>query len=387
MNFLQEQNFVQFVRRNQMKITRREFLTVASSMAGLLGLKATGLMDLQKAFAGSGDPSVIWLQGQSCTGCSVSLLNSIYFATIDELLLNTINLEYHPNLMASAGDFAINAAQVARPSNGELMDLQGEWLQKGPGLSNDLNSDSNVNFVDFGALARRGYILVVEGAIPTGANGDYCGVANGLTMVDAMRRFAPSATHIVAVGTCATYGGIAAARPNPTGALGVKDALTYIGVSKPVVNIPGCPIHPDWLVGTLIDVLTGATLSLDSNGRPTKYYGAIVHNNCQYLSSFNSYYSSELSHANNRSCLSCHSNSDSDIRGAKVLGATGCLFALGCKGRQTYCDCSTRKWNSAAKSQNGINWCVGAGSPCYGCTQPNFPDGMSPFYTLGGGGV
>ena len=342
-----------------MHVTRREFLRAAAGMAGMLGLQTTGLLKLEEALAGSGDPSVIWLQGQSCTGCSISFLNSIYYASVDDILLNKINLEYHPNVMATAGDFAISAAQVARPSTGELLDMQAEWLQKGQNLNLDLNGDGIVNFVDYALLSKRGYILIIEGSIPTGANGGYCEIGGGMSMVDALRIFSKHASQIIAVGTCASYGGMYGAKPNPTGALGVTAALNYIGQPKPVINIPGCPMHPDWLVGTIIDLLTGTAVTLDSNGRPTKFYPAqVIHEHCP-------------------------------LRGteeANILGQSGCLIELGCKGPRAHADCHIRKWNCPAAGKTGVNWCIGAGSPCIGCTEPTFPDGMTPFYRSGGDG-
>jgi len=354
-------------------------------MAGALGLQASGLMKLQEALAGSGNPSVIWLQGQSCTGCSISFLNSIYYASVDTILLDKINLEYHPNVMAAAGDFAISAAQVARPSNGELMEVSNQWMQK-TNISMDLNGDGIVNFVDYALLARRGYILIVEGAIPTGAAGQYCEIGGGMTMLNALGLFSKYAGQIIAIG-CACYGGIPASGSNPTNAMGVSDALKYLNISKNVINIPGCPIHPDWLVGTIVNLLTGTAVPLDSLSRPTAYYGTLVHTACPNLGAFNSSYSGRLGHAGNKSCLACHSRGDTDVANPRTLGLTGCLFALGCKGRQTHCDCPTRKWNSPAAGQTGVNWCVQAGSPCIGCTEPSFPDSMTPFYTLNGGGA
>jgi len=370
-----------------MRISRREFFRAAAGMAGVLGLQSSGLLKLQEALAGAGNPSVIWLQGQGCTGCSVSFLNSVYYATVDTLLLDKINLEYHPNVMAPAGDFAISAAQVARPSTGELIDMGGEWSQKAPGLNMDLNGDGIVNFVDYALLAKRGYILIVEGAIPTGAAGAYCEIGGGMTMLTALGLFAKYASQIIAVGTCATFGGIPAASPNPTNAMGVSAALTSLGQSRPVINIPGCPIHPDWLVGTIVNLLTGTAVPLDSQSRPTAFFGTLVHSACPFLSSFNSSISGRLGHADNRSCLACHSRTDGEVPNPRTLGAAGCLFSLGCKGRQTYCDCPTRKWNSPAAGQTGVNWCVQAGSPCIGCTEPTFPDSMTPFYTLSGSGA
>jgi hydrogenase small subunit len=340
-----------------MKVTRREFLRAAAGMAGVLGLEASGLLKLQEVLAASGAPSVIWLQGQSCTGCSVSFLNSIHYATVDDLLLNSINLEYHPNVMAAAGDFAISAAQVARPSTGELKGLNSEWLNSGQDLSFDLNGDGIVNFIDYALVARRGYILVIEGAIPVGSDGHFCHIGGEMSMIDALRVFSAHASQIITVGTCAAYGGIPAAGSNPTDAMGVEEALNHIGQPQSVINIPGCPIHPDWLVGTVVSILTGQKVNLDDKGRPLSYFGKKIHDtgNCPYK----------------------------EEPKAHTLGMPGyCLKDIGCNGPETYCDSFVRQWNSPAKGQNGVNWCISAGSPCIGCTEPKFPDGMSPFYRL-----
>lgn len=332
-----------------MQLSRREFLKAAAA----IGLTAAEFSKIQQAVAGNGDPPVIWLQGQGCTGCSVSFLNSVYYATVDSLLLNTISLEYHATVMAAAGDFAISAASVPRPSPSEIMALANDWLKTGTNLPTDLNGDNKVNWLDYALLAKRGYILVVEGAIPTGSDGLFCTVGGELTMLDALRTFSQYASAIIAVGTCGCYGGISAGAPNTTAAKGVKDALAYLGISKPVINIPGCPVHPDWLVGTLSYFLVnGAALPLDASGRPLDYFRYKIHDKCP-------------------------------LKGTgevKMIGQYGCLQEVGCRGEQTYADCYLRKWNSPAAGQYGVNWCIGARTPCHGCTQPNFPDGMSPFY-------
>ncbi len=371
-----------------MKVNRREFLRAAAAMAGTIGLEAAGLLKLQEIFAAPGTPSVIWLQGAGCTGCSISFLNSIYYATVDEVLLNSINLEYHPNIVPPAGDFAISADRISRPSAGELKGINAEWLGSSQTLNFDLNSDGIVNFVDFAALAKRSFILVVEGAVPFGSNGAFCEIASNLTMAEAMNQFGSAASQIIAIGSCAAFGGIPAGTPNPTEALSVEQSLTRLGIQKPLINIPGCPSHPDWLVGTIVSILTtGSVPALDSNKRPTAYFGNTVHSTCPNLNSFNSAYNPRLSHANGLSCLSCHTRTDTHVPNPRSLGSTGCLYALGCKGRLTYADCSTRKWNSPAKGQAGVSWCVQAGSPCIGCTEPGFPDSMAPFQTLNGSGA
>ena len=300
-----------------MKITRRDFLKASAALGSALALKASGLMQLQKALAGGPNaPPVIWLQGQGCTGCSVSLLNTIHYMTIDDLLINTLDVKFHPTVMAAAGDLAVEAAEDAR--------------------------------------ATGGYVLVIEGAIPRGAGGDYCHIWPGMTMLDALRSFAENAGAILAVGTCACYGGMSAGSPNPTSAAGVEDILGR----GSAINIPGCPAHPDWIVGTVAAFLAGSPIDLDGDGRPMEFFCEHVHNNC--------------------------TNRGLGGGQARFLGDSGCLASLGCNGQQTHADCPIRKWNASAAGGYGVNWCVGARNPCQGCTEPDFPDGMSPFYHLKG---
>jgi hydrogenase small subunit len=343
-----------------MKIKRREFLKAAFAAAGALGLEASGLIKLQEVLAANGLPPVIWLQGASCTGCSMSFLNSINLKSAKDILIEDIDLQYHPNLSAAAGDLAISAASVVTPSLNELQGLATDWLST-DGTSNfDLDGDGDVNLVDFAKLSKRGYILVVEGAIPTS---EFCEIADGLTMIDALDMFSANASLIVCVGTCASFGGIPASGANPTGAMGVNDALVSLGKSPTAINISGCPVHPDWFVGTLVSALTGQAIPLDDDRRPTAYFGNTTHSGCEFN----------------------YQNSPK----VRTLGEVGCLNPVGCKGELTKSDCGLRKWNSGGPGENGVNWCIGAGSPCIGCTEKGFPDGdFAPFYNLGttGGG-
>jgi hydrogenase small subunit len=342
-----------------MRLTRREFVKLA---AGLGVASAVNLTFLEKALAGNGDPRVIWLQGQGCSGCSVSLLNSINMVAVDDLLIDTINMEYHSTLIAAAGDVAFSDIDGVHPSPTELAAFGSEWLSAGKDF--DLNNDGVVNFIDFNELAKQGYILVVEGAIPTGAAGNFCHVGGHMTMLQAFEKFSANASHIIAIGTCAAYGGIPAAAPDVTGALGVEAAITYIAeensvpeIQVPVINIPGCPTHPDWFVGTVSYMLAnGAVPPLDVQGRPLMYFADKIHPNC------------------------LHKGKDPIM--ANALGDPGCMENLGCKGRITSGDCPIRKWNSPDLNENGVNWCVEARTPCHGCTESDFPDGKTPFFTL-----
>jgi len=235
------------------------------------------------------------------------------------------------------------------------------------------------------AYAKGGYVLAVEGAIPTGSYSRACTLWPGTTALSGIKQYAQKAGFILAVGSCAAYGGVVAGKPNPTRAKGVKSATK---TSRTVIHIPGCPAHPDWVVGTVAYLLKyGKAPSLDSNGRPKLFYAQVMHDLCPLLSEYDSHFGRRARHGGGRSCLTCHSRDDHEIPDPRTLSGPGCLFALGCEGLKTHCDCPTRKWNGGAAGQPGVNWCVGAGSPCIGCTEPKFPDAMSPFYTLSGPGV
>ena len=158
---------------------------------------------------------------------------------------------------------------------------------------------------------------------------------NDVTMLDAVKRYAANATAVISVGTCASYGGVSAASPNPTLVQPVSTAL-----GQKTINIPGCPPHPDWIVAGLVAVLADAPITLDAAGRPDAIYGTNVHQNCPRRSGAE----------------------------ATTYGVDGqCLRQLGCRGPATTAQCPALLWNS------GRNWCVDANAPCIGCTEPTFP--------------
>ncbi len=300
-----------------MRISRRDFLKAAAAAVAAGQLSPSAFAGLQSAMQ-EGGPSVIWLQGSGCDGCAVSFLNSIHYASVDDLLINTLDVDFQSNLMAATGDLAVSAANAA--------------------------------------AAEPGYILIVEGAIPTGANGAYCILWPGMTMLDGVVSFAANAGYIIALGACASFGGVTSGSPNPTMAQGVGEVL---GDDPRLINLPGCPAHPDWLVGTIVYLLTAGTIPpLDEHRRPLEYFGKRIHDNC----------------------LNRREYCGQGIEFAAQLGDEGCMEFLGCKGKHTYSDCPMRKWNSGGPGQMGVNWCIGARSPCLGCVNPDFPDGMSPFY-------
>lgn len=308
-----------------MRISRRDFLKYCVGSATALGLEASGISKLEKALFAGTAPRVIWLAASNCTGCTVSLANRIRQTInrvdttgpldLKELLVGTIDLAFHPNLMGAAGDQAVEAILTAEQLAG--------------------SGDK--------------FILAVEGGVPTALNGKACFLwtENGkdVTAMEAVKRLSANAKAILSIGTCASFGGMSGASPNPTGIQSVK-AVT----GKSTVNIPGCPAHPDWIVGTIAHFMAGTLGNLDSYGRPVKYFptGSTIHSRCE---------------RNERSW-------------ASTFGQEGlCLADRGCKGRNTRGDCPVRKWNS------GTNWCVGANALCIGCTESGFPDKFSPFFS------
>ena len=289
------------------KLNRRDFIKICAGSAAAISLSGY-LAPFMKEAVAAGAPQVIWLQGASCTGCSISLLNTVH-PEIKEVLTKVISLTYHPNLSAAAGDLALQEAVY-------------KVAETNP----------------------KNFFLVVEGAVPTGADGRYCmvGEKDGEHVVfeKLLTDVGSKAKAILNFGTCSAYGGIPATEPNPTGCKPVSAVIKNV----PLVNVPGCPPHPDWMVGTLAHVLLYGDLpELDNFGRPKMFFDTIIHDNCQRRQYF-----------------------DNAIF-AKTFGEMGCMLELGCKGPYAHCDATTRLWN------HGANWCVQCGSVCIGCTEPQFP--------------
>ena len=269
---------------------------------------------------------VVWLQGGACTGCSVSLLNSLAPDATSLILRELtpgkhLSLRFHMTVMAGQGKQIVDV-------------LRDEAVEN-----------------------RGGYVLVMEGTLHPG--GDLfatLGEADGaeVPIHEHAAELARGALAVVAMGTCACFGGIPAAEGNLTGAVSMESLLQKEGIDVPLVHIPGCPPHPDWLVGSLMAVglygLEAVAAGLDELRRPKMFYGKNIHETCPRRADFDA------------------------GRIAANFGEPGCLYELGCKGPVTFADCPTRMWNS------GTNWCVGAGSPCHGCVEPDFPDRLSPLY-------
>lgn len=285
-------------------VRRRDFLKACMMAAAAVGLPASvGKRWAEAAEAGL-KPVVIWLHFQECTGCTESLLRTSH-PGIAELILDLISLDYHETLFAAAGH------QIEEVLDAAIEENAGK------------------------------FVCIVEGAIPTKDDGIYCKIA-GHTAIDMLTRVGEKAAAVIAIGSCASWGGIPSADPNPTGAVGAKDILT----DKPVVTIPGCPANPYNLLGTVLQFVTlGSLPALDDKNRPLFAYGRTIHEHCPRRAHFDA------------------------GRFAREFGDEGhrlgyCLYSLGCKGPETHANCSTNHFGEVPDC-----WPIGIGAPCFGCTE------------------
>ena len=288
-------------------ISRRTFLKFCTSIASAMALSPAAAAQMAETLARVQRQSVIWLSFQECTGCTESITRS-HKPSLENLIFDFVSLDYHHTLQAASGHAAEEAREQAMQANNGK------------------------------------YILIVDGSIPTKDDGVYSTIA-GITNLDMLKQVAKDAAAIVAVGTCATFGGLPKASPNPTGAVAVSDIID----DKPIINIPGCPPIPVVMTGVLAHVLTFGIPELDSLGRPKSFYGDSIHDRCyrrpfydrgQFAKSF-------------------------DDEGARK---GWCLYELGCKGPVTHNACATVKWN------NGTSFPIQSGHGCIGCSEPDFWD-------------
>ena len=307
-----EETLIEILQRQG--VSRRGFLKFCTAMASLMAMPPGVAPAIAEALSKARRPTVIWLSFQECTGCTESLTRS-HSPTVENLILDAVSLDYHHTLQAASG----TAAEEAR-----------EHAMKEA----------------FGK-----YLLIVDGSIPTRDNGIYSTIA-GMTNLQMLQESAKGAAAVVAVGTCAAFGGLPHAKPNPTGAVPVTDIVK----DKPVINVPGCPPIPVVITGVLAHYLTWGTLpDLDQHNRPLSFFGDSIHDRCYRRPFYD------------------------QGKFAKTFDDEGarngwCLYELGCKGPTTYNACATSKWN------NGTSFPIQSGHPCLGCSEPDFWDAGS-FYT------
>jgi hydrogenase small subunit len=295
-------------------VSRRDFVKFCTAMAAALALPSSFIPKIAEALEKKQKPILVWLEFQDCAGNTEALLRATK-PTVAEIVLDILSVEYHETIMAAAG----------KQAEKSLMDVVKNHKGK--------------------------YIAIVEGSIPLKDGGIYCTIG-GRSAVDIAKEVCGNALATIAVGTCAAYGGIPAAKPNPTGAAGVTEALPGIKT----INLPGCPVNVENITATVVHYLTfGALPALDTLGRPYFAYGKRIHDNCERRAHFDA------------------------GQYVKRWGDEGhrlgwCLYEMGCKGPETYKNCPTVKYNE------GTSWPVQAGHGCIGCAAPKFWDTMAPFY-------
>jgi hydrogenase small subunit len=291
---------------------RRDFLQFCGFAAAAAGLAPTARGAVAKAFEKKQRPPVVWLHFQECTCCSESFIRASH-PIVADVLLDAISLDYSETLQAAAGHQAEKCLQ-----------------------------DTLKNFAGK-------YILLVEGSVPTEDGGIHCTIG-GRTALDILREAAQGAAAIVAWGNCASFGCVQGARPNPTGATPIHKIL-----SRPVINVPGCPPIADVMVGVVTHVLLfGRPPELDSQGRPKEFYSRRVHDTCYRRP----YYDAGM-----------FVEAFDDDHARKGY----CLYRMGCRGPVTYNACGVTKWNE------GTSYPIQSGHGCIGCSENGFWDN-GPFY-------
>ncbi|MGD0822400.1 MAG: hydrogenase small subunit [Desulfomonilia bacterium] len=294
-------------------VTRRDFLKWTSAMTAALMLPPIFRPMVARAAENFSRLPVVWLHFAECTGCSEAFLRTSY-PNVDDVLLDTISLEYHETLMAAAGKQAEECLEKC------MKDFPGK------------------------------YVCVIEGAIPMGMNGQYLRLGpKAKTAIEIGKEVTAKAAATICIGSCSCFGNIQAAKPNPTNAMGILDAL-----SVPTVNIAGCPPSPQNFVGTVLHFLMfGGMPPLDNLRRPIWAYGKRIHDYCERRPHYDAgEYVEEWGD-----------------EGAKK---GWCLYKMGCKGPYTYGNCAKVRFN------DGASWPIMAGHGCMGCTEPAFWDTMAP---------
>jgi [NiFe] hydrogenase small subunit len=296
----------------QKGVSRRDFMKFCGLMATVLGLPMSYAPRIAEAVAKK-RPTVIWLNFAECTGCMESFIRTTYPWAAD-LVLDILNVAYDETIMAAAGD--------------QAEEILESTIKKEKGK----------------------YICICEGAIPTRDNGVY-GKIHGKTFMEVANHATKNALATICVGNCACFGGVQAAKPNPTQAKSVSEVT---GVKT--LNLSGCPPNADNMVAAVVHYLTfGKLPATDDLGRPLFAYGYLIHDTCSRRGYFeNEQFVTEF--------------------GDEGAAKGWCLYKMGCKGPETYHNCARIKWNQ------GTNWPIGAGHPCIGCSQPKFWDELSPFY-------
>ena len=273
---------------------------------------------------------MLWLQGASCGGCTMSILESGASGWFDELRQSGIDLVWHPSVSEETGEEAAELLEAIRDGRErlDLLVLEGS-VARGPNLSGRFNMLAGTN--------RSIYHWLLD--------------------------LAPLADYVVAVGSCAAYGGIPAAGINPTDAVGLQFEGSDVGGALgagfrskrglPVINVAGCAPHPGLIMESLLALTTGDLTAdgLDAVGRPAFIANHLAHHGC----SRNEFYEFKAS--------------------AEAMSERGCLMEhLGCRATQAVGDCNQRSWNGGGS-------CTKGGYACIACTSPGFESAQNYLQT------
>ncbi len=289
-------------------ISRRSFLKYCSLTASSLALGPQFVGNIVNAMETKPRTPVLWLHGLECTCCSESFIRSAHPLAKD-VVLSMLSLDYDDTLMASAG---FQAEEVME-----------ETIRKYKGR----------------------YILAVEGNPPLNEDGMYC-IIGGKPFVERLRYAAKDCAAVIAWGSCASWGCVQAAKPNPTQATPVHKVI----LDKPVIKVPGCPPIAEVMTAVITYMLTFDKLpDLDRQGRPKMFYGQRIHDKCYRRPHFDAGQFVE------------HWDDEAARKGY-------CLYKMGCKGPTTYNACSTVKWNE------GTSFPIQSGHGCIGCSEEDFWD-------------
>ncbi len=319
-------------------VTRRSFMKLCAGVAAAAGLSQVAIPRVAEAIeksvigATSGDLyPVIWIEGASCTGCTESFAQ-IETPDVASVVLDVISLNYSETLSAAAG----HSVELAKE----------QTIEAG------------------------NYILIYEGAVLEGWGGHALRASTvsgetSITGCEALVEAASNANAVCAIGSCAVNGGWCAAHPNPSQACGVQQYLEKEGIKTPVINIPGCPVNPEWVMSVLVDVCLlqdPSLVKLNEKNMPSMLFDQTIHDNCE-----------RRGHFENGEFVYQFGSEE------EKLGY--CLYPLGCRGPQTKALCGVTLWN------NRRSWCVQAGSPCIGCCEAdphnpgdNWVQVNTPFY-------
>ena len=271
---------------------------------------------------------LLWLQSGGCGGCTLSWLGSEWGPLFATLADAGIEIVWHPSF-------------------------------------SEASADESLDILESCADGRRDFdVLCIEGSLlrgPAGSGRFHVLAGTGRPMIEWVKLLASHARQVVAVGSCAAFGGITAGGVNPTDACGLQydgtnpggllGAAFHTRGGLPVVNISGCPTHPDWVTETLLSLARDelGAADLDELSRPRFYTDALVHHGCAR----NEFYEFKAS--------------------AEKNGDQGCLMEhLGCKGTQAHADCNLRPWNGGGS-------CTDGGYACIRCTEPGFEEPGHPF--------